>query len=245
MGIHVAIEMEKNQTDRTKGLGERVRRAREAIGMSQETLAKLIGVTQQSVQSLEAGIHGTRSIHRYAQALNQSIAWLDAGEGEMREPADAGAEVSPTTPALGDVSAFTVLPRDVPIMGVAQGGGEDESFVLNMGEIVNYAKRLPSIARNNRVFALYVQGSSMEKWRQPGGIVYLDPSRPPKAGDHVVVEFNTDELGNGSPALLKLFLGTTPTKIKLRQYNPEKSIEVPLSKVRKIHRVIEWEELIS
>lgn len=245
MELQVAV-VDKKRQDKdpvTAEMGVRVRLAREAIGLSQKDLADRVGVTQQSVQEFETGrTKTTKHLHRYARELGQSVDWIEFGEGDMRE-AGAIVEVVPArTPP--DVPALAALPKDVPIVGVTYGGAEDNSFSLNMGEIVDYARRLPAIARSKGVFALYVQGESMAKWRQPGGLVYLDPARPARPGDHVVVEFHPDEMGNGVTALLKLLVGTTPTRVKLRQYNPERLIEVPLSKIRKIHRVMEWEELI-
>lgn len=228
-------------------IGLRVKKAREAMKLTQKALGAIVKVTQQSVQELESGrSQGTRHLHKYASALHQSLEWLETGEGEMRSPDEIGApQRQGGGRNLPDISTFTTFPKDVPIMGVTVGGSDDESFILNIGEVVDYARRTPAIARNARVFALYVQGDSMAKWRQPGGLVYLDPVRPARQGDHVVVEFRSDDLGNGSPALLKQLVATTPTKIKLRQYNPDKLIEIPIAKVKHIHRVMEWEEILS
>lgn len=247
--MELPLVVEKKQTDADAAvqaaIGLRIKQAREAMRpkMSQKALGEIVGISQQSVQELESGRNGTKHLHRYAAALHQTVEWLEYGEGEMRTDGKASASDQQRTPP--ELSAFNTFPKDVPIMGVTIGGTDDNSFILNMGDVVDYARRTPAIARNARVFALYVQGDSMAKWRQPGGLVYLDPARPPRAGDHVVVEFAPDELGNGVPALLKQLVAITGTKIKLRQYNPEKLIEIPVGKVRRLHRVMEWEELIS
>jgi len=143
-----------------------------------------------------------------------------------------------------NVEASGSWPRDVPIMGVTVGGA-DGDFLVNMGEEVDYAKRPPTIARATRIFALYVQGTSMSRWREPGQLVYVDPVRPAKPGDRVVVECEPENGGDGHPAYLKEFVTKTATKVRLKQYNPESVIEISLSKVRHIHRVIEWEELLG
>ena len=136
-------------------------------------------------------------------------------------------------------------PRDIPILGVSVGGN-DGDFHLNFGsEPADYAKRPPALQRAGKVFALYVQGTSMSRWREPGQLVYLDPVRPARPGDRVVVELFPDRDGEGHPAYLKELVSRTTSKLRLKQYNPETVIEIPLSKVKHIHRVMEWEELLG
>lgn len=135
-------------------------------------------------------------------------------------------------------------PRDVPIVGVSIGGAHAD-FELNKGEICDYARRPPTIANARHVFALYVAGTSMSRWREPGDLIFCDPARPARAGDRVVVECVPERDGDGHPAFLKELVARTATKIRLRQYNPEATIEIPLSRVVAVHRVIEWGELLG
>ncbi len=61
--------------------GERIRREREAIGMSRRQLAEIIGVSEKTVVSIETGEHGT-TIYRIiaiSDALNTSIDYLLTG----------------------------------------------------------------------------------------------------------------------------------------------------------------------
>ena len=116
---------------------------------------------------------------------------------------------------------------------------------MNSGEVADFARRPPTLERSTRVFALYVQGNSMSRWREQGQLVYCDPVRPAKPGDRVVVECHPDRDGDGHPAFLKELVGQTGTKLRLKQYNPETIVEIPLSKVKQIHRVMEWEEILG
>jgi SOS-response transcriptional repressor LexA len=148
-------------------------------------------------------------------------------------------------PAPAVVQGSNSWPRDVPILGVSVGGN-DGDFQLNFGaDPADYAKRPPALQKSGKIFALYVQGTSMSRWREPGQLVYLDPVRPAKPGDHVVVECHPEQDGEGHPAYLKELVGRTTTRLRLKQYNPETVIEIPLSRVKHIHRVMEWEELLG
>jgi phage repressor protein C with HTH and peptisase S24 domain len=72
------------------GVGTRIKRAREALGMTQVVLAKSVGVSQQAVMELEAGrAKGTKHTAKFARALGQDAMWIEIGEGRMREPGKA------------------------------------------------------------------------------------------------------------------------------------------------------------
>jgi transcriptional regulator with XRE-family HTH domain len=65
-------------------LARRVRFAREQKGIRQEDLAKLAGVTQQTIQQIEAGvIMRPKKIGSIAKALGRSPAWLQFGTEEI------------------------------------------------------------------------------------------------------------------------------------------------------------------
>jgi len=148
-------------------------------------------------------------------------------------------------PAPQTLQSPAPWPRDIPILGVSVGGSEGD-FKMNSGsEPADFAKRPPALHRAGKVFALYVQGTSMSRWREPGQLVYLDPVRPARPGDRVVVECHPERDGEGHPAYLKELVGRTTTRLRLKRYNPETVIEIPLSRVKHIHRVMEWEELLG
>lgn len=206
-------------------------------GKTQRKLAEALKIDDSAVSRI---LKGTRQIK--ATELPVMIRYLEAPEPAL----DARNEPMPVI-GLREASAphdFGAMPIDVPIMGVTVGGSDGE-FEMNMGEPADYARRPRTIARSMKVFALYVQGSSMSRWRDPGTLVYVDPIRPPRPGDRVVVELHPEREGGGHPAYLKELVTSTATKVRLRQYNPEGTIEIALSKVRHIHRVIEWEELLG
>lgn len=72
------------------GVGTRIKRAREALGMTQTVLAKSVGVSQQAVMELESGrAKGTKHTAKFARALGQDAMWIELGEGRIREPGKA------------------------------------------------------------------------------------------------------------------------------------------------------------
>ncbi len=76
------------------GVGTRIKKAREVLGMTQVTLAKAVGISQQAVMELESGrAKGTKHTAKFARALGQDPLWLETGEGRMREAAKARRQV--------------------------------------------------------------------------------------------------------------------------------------------------------
>lgn len=89
------------------GVGTRIKKAREALGMTQVVLARAVGVSQQAVMELESGrAQGTKHTAKFARALGQDPLWLETGDGRMREPAkakrQARAEPQEALPELAD-----------------------------------------------------------------------------------------------------------------------------------------------
>ena len=214
---------------------------RESRGLTLEQVGTALNSDKTHMSKLEKGQRKltTDWLERFARFYRVSVAAM------LAPPPAAGTEpVEPShltrdTPEVPNVGAW---PVDVPIMGVSVGGNGGD-FSINMGEQIGTARRPPSLTR--KVFALFVQGASMSRWREPGGLVFLDPGRPAKPGDRVVVELHPETDGEGHPAYLKELVARTPTKLRLKQYNPEAIIEVQLSRVRNIYRVMEWEEVVG
>jgi len=137
----------------------------------------------------------------------------------------------------------TAMAKDVPVFGTSMGGDGTGDFELN-GQIVDFVRRPPRLIGRADVFAIYVQGSSMSPWREPGELAYIERNRPPRSGDYIVVEFQADA-HNVRPALIKKLIALTPTKIKLQQYNPPKVLEIDRKKRHQLYRVIDWTELMG
>ncbi len=168
---------------------------------------------------------------------------------------DAAPVRQPAVPLVGNARpaldqntqtfAAAAMPRDVPVMGSTVGGTRGD-FSLN-GEVVDYVRRPPAL-ENTNAFALYVQGDSMWPWRAAGSLVYVHPARPPRIGDHVVVEIHGDggDDAGEHPCYVKRLVERSPRLLRLGQYNPlREDIVFEMASVRSLYRVLEWEELLG
>ena len=237
-----------------------LRRLLDRSGLTQEQLARACGFR------FASGIQRYLTPDSYKQPyfrpeLVRKIALALVGKGQPAitsseiwkqlagiVPQDAGhdADLSPNVSPAPDLPIISSadLDRDIEVHGTAIGGhGGDFRF---NGDVVDRIRRPPGIVtRGHNVFAIYAQGESMVPWRRPGDPVYLDKVRPPRPGEHVVVELHGRD-GEPGDAYLKLLVAMTPTKVRLKQYNPERDdIFIPHAKVKHIYRVIDWPELLG
>jgi len=168
---------------------------------------------------------------------------LARSPGEAAAPWYAGRGSETRDPAVAIRQDFSALPKDVQVLGTTVGGAAGD-FELN-GETVDWVRRPPGIAGTKGAFALYVQGDSMVPWRKPGDLVYVNPARPPRIGDHVVVELKAAS-GEARPAFVKLYLRHAGKSVILGQYNPRMDdLAIPTDRIAQMLRIMEWEELLG
>ena len=93
------VECRENITP-VNSIADRLKKAREAAGLTQPELATRAGVSQGTIGNVEAGLRKQpRGLLDIARALNVSPQWLATGTGPMRPGGDASA-ASPQPPTL-------------------------------------------------------------------------------------------------------------------------------------------------
>lgn len=218
--------------------------------MSQKALADAIGVRQPSIQALETGrAHGTKHLHALAKALGQDPDWLLTGAGEMRSRSEGGKYTLTMNPPSNAEPAAAPLPRpnqmplDVPVYGVAVGGDAGD-FSLN-GDVVDRVRRPPGLIGNRSAFAVYVRGDSMEPRHYQGDLLYVDPIRPARSGDDVLVELRPGRPGEPGPAYIKQLVTQGPVRVVLRQFNPAKDITLPGAQILRVSKILKLADLLG
>lgn len=75
-------------------VGERLRRARDEAGLTQEQLAQDIGATRSAISQVELGISNSlnaENLTKAAQRTGKNPKWLATGEGPENDPSALGA----------------------------------------------------------------------------------------------------------------------------------------------------------
>lgn len=236
-------------------------RQKQTVSQALEALRERSGLSLRSI-AIAMGFKGASSVQRYFDgtytkefipvpfARQLCSALVGRGNPPIREE-DIMLLAGMATPdaPLPNVAAVTTfpplstMPLDVPIRGTAVGGNAGD-FSLN-GEIVDYARRPPGILRNSQVFCVFLRGDSMEPRLEPGDLLYVNPARPAKPGDDVLVEMLPTEPGEPGHAYIKRLEGQTPTKLIVRQFNPAKRFELPLNRVVRVSPIMRTAELLG
>lgn len=140
------------------------------------------------------------------------------------EPAEAAGEPVSFRPATATVN--------VPVFGYAAMGGDD--YVSLADDRILDVVTVPAGLVRAGSFIVGGVGESMYPRLRSGEQMMVDVDVPPIRYDDVLVELND---GTG---LVKEYRGLKDGYVLLFQYNPEKEIKLPLTKVRKMHHAWPW-----
>ena len=208
-------------------LKERIKNSRIAAKMTQEELARAVGKTRNAVTQWESGVSRPRlnTLEEIAEALEVSVDWLLTGN----TPNVAGTETTRTNSKMSDVK-FTngtlpprqYMPQDVPVVGTAACNSDYGSFKLDTS-IIDYVHRPPALLMTKDLYALYVEGDTMEPRFNAGDLVFVHPHKPVRIGDSVVVQI-AKTIDEPIEAMIAVLAKRTWHEAFIQKYNPDKII---------------------
>ncbi|WP_279100846.1 XRE family transcriptional regulator [Bartonella apis] len=213
--------------NKTMNLKERIKNSRIAAKMTQEELAKAVGKTRNAVTQWESGASRPRlnTLEVIAEALNVSIDWLLTGN----TPNVAGAETTRTSSKMSDVKFNNstlpprqYMPQDVPVVGTAACNTDNGLFKLD-SSIIDYVHRPPALLMTKDIYALYVEGDTMEPRFKAGDLVFVHPNKPVRIGDSVVVQI-AKTIDEPIKAMIAVLAKRTSHEVFLQKYIPDKII---------------------
>lgn len=217
-----------------------VRHWRQERHLSQPQLAKLVGVSQQAIQQLEAGeTRAPRYLVRLAREMSVDPEALLDGRlqpVEVRRPAPAaGGSLlgQPPLPNAGAVGPASFGARDLPVYASAQGGPDG---MLVSYEPIEWIERPAPLGGVPSAFAMYVVNDSMEPRYHQGDLLLVHPQRPVKRGQDVLVIRASDESQHS--AYIKQLVALDESRVRLRQLNPPQEFELERALVVGLHLVV-------
>ena len=234
--------------NKTMDLKERIKNSRIAAKMTQEELAKAVGKTRNAVTQWESGASRPRlnTLEKIAEALNVSIDWLLTGN----TPNVAETEKTRTNSEMSDVKFNNstlpprqYMPQDVPVMGTAACNTDNGLFKLD-SSIIDYVHRPPALLMTKDIYALYVEGDTMEPRFNAGDLVFVHPHKPVRIGDSVVVQI-AKTIDEPIEAMIAVLAKRTSHEVVLKKYNPEKIINFDNANIVSIHKILEMRELFG
>lgn len=172
-----------------KTLGDRVRERREALGLSQQDIAKALKIKQPSVHEIEVSpAERTKYILDLARVLKVNPEWLETGKGEMilrRSDAKVVTSSSSKVPWLKDLV-------NIRVIGAVQAGVFGRAFEWPEDDQYETPVKINPKFNGLTHIGLEVRGPSMNRVFPHGTIVvcvsYVELGREPAHGERVVVQ---------------------------------------------------------
>lgn len=226
---------------------------RETVFNRVKSRVDALGLTISAVERMAFGANGTirnwkrpdkavlprmDTLEILAPVLKTSAQWLMTGEGSQESLDHEAPDASLLT-----ASGRATMAMDVPVLGTAAGSYQEGAFQIH-GGVIDYVRRPPSLINARDLYALYVEGSSMEPQFFPGDLIYLSPHKKPRHGDIVVAQCKRAD-HEPIEATLGVFLKKNDKALVIGKRNPEGEKQIDISRLESMHRVLSLNELLG
>lgn len=218
-------------------LKNRIKEFRQARHWSLAKLGTRAGTTRQQIYKLENG--ELRLSHewmeRLAKAFGDGMRAADLLPDQDEKKTDGGTArrlVAGSNQAglIFEEREFRSGPRDLPILGYAKAG--QVGLFIDQGERQGVTVRPEALRDVSNAYAVRVHDTSMSPAFEPGYVLHVDPTRPVKPGDNIVIQ-TTD-----GQAFIKRLVRRTERSVICEQFNPREPMEFKPAKVKAIHLVV-------
>jgi phage repressor protein C with HTH and peptisase S24 domain len=214
-------------------------------GVSPEFVSKQAGLDRGYLRTLFERPNASprsQTLQQLADALGVPITRLLEGAPQRLQDISTHPAQSLQNPPQR-VPARSAMPTDVPVVGTAAGSHLKGAFQLT-SDPVDFVRRPPALLGAKDVYALFVEGSSMEPQYFPGELIYVHPHKPPRFGDAIVIQCLDGEAGM-MEATIGIFSKRTERHITIRKHNPPADVQILRETVVAIHKVLTTNELFG
>ncbi|TAL38892.1 MAG: helix-turn-helix transcriptional regulator [Alphaproteobacteria bacterium] len=209
-------------------LGKRVRIHREAHGLSQEDLAKKVGVKQATIDKIERGLTvRTRFLPEIAAALYVKPQDLINPRTEFPIPGP-----QPVNLETDILPAGNREHGDLPVYASAQGGPGE---MLITYDPIDYVTRPEPLASVRDGYAMYVVGDSMSPAFEQGDLIMVNPHVPYRPTDDVAI---FKKVNGESAAIVKRLVRATADQWTLMQFTPAKTFSLSRKEWPQCHVIV-------
>lgn len=212
-----------------------IEKYRRAHKMSMEALGLAIGTDASTINKIEKEkIKASPArLSKMADVLGVTI------EDLLADPEDSPA---PHFQGHRFQSSHSERPQ-IEVLGAAAGSLISGAFQLTPGPIEFID--VPTALENMRgLYALYIDGNSMWPMYPHGSKVIVSMHRPVSIGNSVVIQEKRSETGPMMASIGILHM-RTPEKIVIKKINPPAEIEFSTRHVEKVHKVLDYADLIA
>ncbi|MFN3351329.1 MAG: S24 family peptidase [Pseudorhodoplanes sp.] len=235
-------------------LPQRLAEQLEKSGRSKRQLSLAIGAHAGYVRDLldpdRVNVPSAARLNALARELGVSSDYL---VGATDNPDTVLSEVTISDRRIDWRGPMPDLPP-IPLVGTGDCAPiqlEDESGALldierssfDADHTVRMIARPPALRGARDLYAIYFHGESMMPRFEPGEVGIVDPTRPPRPGDYVLVQLTNGEEDHVTSVLVKRLVRATTRELVLEQFNPAAIFTVPRRRVARVHRILPQTDL--
>lgn len=193
-------------------LNDNIKRRRAELELTLEEVAKIVGVSRQTIQRYENGVIAnipSNRIELLAKALRTSISYLMTGKDSVEINLSSIKNISPMpkkkVPIIGTIAAGKPILADENIEGfVPLTDGIHADFALNIkgdsmiGDNINdgdvvFIKQQPVVDNGQIAAVLIDEEATLKRFYKIGNMIQLTPSNP-KYEPMLYTEDNCDDI---------------------------------------------------
>lgn len=238
----------------SNSLHERLKTRISEMGLTYEGAAKRSGLDRSYFKTMfdrENSSPRGDTLRKIAKGLEVSEAWILTGVAQEEPTPDNqqnGSSPADAKPMNSTVAAPILpqrheMPNNIPVMGTAAGSHIGGAFQFE-GGVIDYVRRPPALMGARDIYALFVEGSSMEPQFFPGDLIYINPHKPPRIGDAIVVQ---TRISSDRPmeATIGILIKRTETHIVIRKHNPTAEVQLLRNGETMVHKILTMNELFG
>ncbi|AJY46984.1 S24 family peptidase [Martelella endophytica] len=213
------------------------------LGIGHVTAAKRSGLKENFIGDILKGRKQSvqlRNLNRLAEALLLDPVAMSRGELVRTDRSAKAPQTKPSiTKVLSDAPTISIRGQVTGLFTEETSQDDTEK----VGAIPIIPSALMTISE---VYALYVSGRSMEPQFFPGDLIFVNPARPARLGDCVVIVISH---GPGSRRVLGVFDGENSETVTLRRHlaegNAPLTTEIPKARITARHKVMTTNEIFG
>jgi phage repressor protein C with HTH and peptisase S24 domain len=166
-------------------------------------------------------ISGRRAIAADELLLMANILGVDVPtlDGPERAASKGEIDIEMETAGVAAKRPFSSAAA-VPVLG-ARGGVRGAELVFADDDCIEWTFAAPGLDKAQGIYAAYVPGGEMMPRYRPGEMVWINPNKPVKQGDDVLVKLK-DGKSRRMIGIIREFVAWEEQAVLLKMYNPAK-----------------------
>ena len=190
-------------------------------------------------------------LEKIAETLGTTTDWLlgrsdtpdqvrsEVGLSDKRIDWNGPPREEPGIPIVGtgDCADLEVCDTSGNMVSIERSSFDEDYHVRMIG-------RPPALRGARDLYAIYFHGESMLPRFEPGEVGIVDPGRPPRVGDYVLVQLNGGDSDDVVSVLVKRLVRQTAKDVLLEQFNPALTFTIPKQRIARIHRILQQTDLL-